>query len=63
MRSAARPNSSAWRADSSAERMTASRITSSASIGSGRLALSSIMRASSSGSRLPQLTPMRTGLP
>src|SRR5260221_489031 len=61
MRSASRPHSSAWRADSSAERITASRMTSSASSGSGRRAFSSIMRASSAGSRLPQLTPMRTG--
>ena len=63
MRSAGKPHASAWRADSSAERITASRITASASCGSDRLAFSSIMRASSSGSRLPQLTPMRTGLP
>src|SRR5579862_604377 len=63
MRSAGRPSFSACAADSRPETTSASRITSSASRGSGRRPLSSIMRASSSGSRLPQLTPMRTGFP
>ncbi len=63
MRSAGSPHSSACRAESRAERTTASRITSAASSGSGRPAFSSIRRASSAWSRLPQFTPMRTGLP
>ena len=63
MRSAGRPQSSACCADSSAERITASRITAAASSGAARRALSSISRASSAWSRLPQFTPMRTGLP
>ena len=40
----------------------ASRITSWAGCGSGSALFSSIRRASSSWSRLPQFTPMRTGL-
>src|SRR5688572_22680905 len=63
MRSPGRPMSWAKRALSSAETMSASRITSSASFGDARRALSSIIRARSSGSSDPQLTPMRTGLP
>ena len=46
-----------------ADTMSASRITASAASGSARCAFSSIIRASRSASRLPQLTPMRTGLP
>src|SRR5262245_12188173 len=38
-------------------------MTASASSGSGRKAFASISRASSTWSRLPQFTPMRTGLP
>ena len=47
---------------SSADCMIASCITARASLGSGRLAFSSISRVSRSWSRLPQFTPMRTGL-
>ena len=45
------------------EATSASRITASEGWGVARFAFSSIMRASRSASRLPQLTPMRTGLP
>ena len=38
-------------------------MTARASLGAGEAAFSSISRVSSSWSRLPQLTPMRTGLP
>ena len=38
-------------------------MTARASFGEGEAAFSSIRRVSSSWSRLPQLTPMRTGLP
>ena len=48
---------------SSADCTIASCITSRASLGSGRRAFSSISRVSRSWSRLPQFTPMRTGLP
>src|SRR6476469_5431510 len=61
MRSAGSPMSRANCALSSAERINASRITSSASFGWGSLPFSSIIRASSSGSSEPQFTPMRTG--
>ncbi len=63
MRSAGSPSSTACAADERPEAISASRITASAVHGSARRPFSSIMRASSSGSRLPQLTPMRTGLP
>src|SRR5690349_25067193 len=43
------------------ETIRASRITASASKGAAARAFSSIMRAISSGSSEPQLTPMRTG--
>ena len=62
MASWARPSSSARAAEASAETTVASRSTSSASIGSGQREFSSIIRVSRSWSRLPQLTPMRTGL-
>ena len=62
MRFPGRPISSAFCAFCIADTISASRMTSTASPGSGRRALSSIMRPSRSGSRLPQLTPMRTGL-
>ena len=48
---------------SSADCTIASCITSRASFGSGSVAFSSISRVSRSWSRLPQFTPMRTGLP
>src|SRR5688500_13112685 len=63
MRSAGRPMSRAYCALASAERIRASRITSSASSGFARAWFSSIMRARCSGSSEPQFTPMRTGLP
>ena len=53
----------ACRALSSADATSARRVTTAASCALGCRAFSSIMRASSSGSRLPQFTPMRTGLP
>ena len=58
----ARPISSARLADSMAEVISASYMTLRASQGWLRRAFSSISEASSSWSRLPQLTPMRTGL-
>jgi hypothetical protein len=63
MRSCGRPSSSARRALSSADTTIASRITSLASSGCGWREFSSIRRVSRSWSRLPQFTPMRTGLP
>ncbi len=56
------PIDSASLAESIAEVISASYITCFASHGSGRRLLMSIRSASSSWSRLPQLTPMRTGL-
>ena len=50
------------RALSSAEVISAWCMTSRASVGSLRFAFSSMSRASTAWSRLPQLTPMRTGL-
>jgi hypothetical protein len=61
--SGARPICSARRADRIAEAMMARYMICCGSNGSASLALSSIIRVSSSWSRLPQLTPMRTGLP
>jgi len=46
-----------------AERTSASRSTALATHGCARCAFSSIIRASSSWSSEPQLTPIRTGLP
>ncbi len=63
IRSAGRPTASAWRALSRAELTRASYMMAWALKGTGRLALASMIRARSSWSRLPQLTPMRTGLP
>ncbi|MCY1224854.1 hypothetical protein D9M72_370310 [compost metagenome] len=57
-----RPISSAFFAESIAEVISASIITLCAGQGSARDAFSSMMRASRSWSRLPQFTPMRTGL-
>ena len=62
MRSCGRPSSSARSALASAETTSASRTTSFASTGSAADEFSSIIRVSRSWSRLPQLTPMRTGL-
>ena len=56
------PISTARSAEPMADWISASYITWRASQGSGRPAFSSIRPASSSWSRLPQLTPMRTGL-
>ena len=56
------PISPAAEADSIAEVTSASYITCCASQGTARQAFSSIRRARSSWSRLPQFTPMRTGL-
>jgi hypothetical protein len=53
---------SACAAESSAERISASRATREASHGSVRDAFSSISIASMLWSSEPQLTPMRTGL-
>ena len=60
--SASRPSSRAHRPSRCADCTSAWYITCLASHGSARLAFSSISAASSSWSRLPQLTPMRTGL-
>ena len=56
------PRASARRAESMAEVISASYITCRASQGWGRWAFTSINCASSSWSRLPQFTPMRTAL-
>jgi hypothetical protein len=61
MRSRGRPSSTARWALSSAERIMASWVTACAPSGSARFEFSSIRRVSRSESRLPQLTPMRTG--
>ena len=61
MRSRGSPIRSASRALSRAERTSASRITALASSGEALAAFSSISRASSAWSRLPQFTPIRTG--
>ncbi|MNT56378.1 hypothetical protein D3C72_1936690 [compost metagenome] len=58
----AMPIDSASLADSMAEVISASYITCLASQGSARWLFVSIKLASSSWSRLPQFTPMRTGL-
>src|SRR2546422_960946 len=63
MRSRGSPSSSARRALSSADSTTALRMTCCAVSGSGRDEFSSMRRVSRSWSRLPQFTPMRTGLP
>ena len=57
-----RPSSTARSAEPIADWISASYITLCASHGVERAAFSSIMRASRSWSRLPQFTPMRTGL-
>ena len=62
MRSAPRPSSSARSAESSADCTIASCITAARILRPACAAFSSIRRVSSSWSRLPQLTPMRTGL-
>ena len=61
MRSRAIPSRSASAALRSPDSTSASRMTPAASLGSGRAAFSSMSPASRSWSRLPQLTPMRTG--
>ena len=61
MRSRPSPRRSASSALSRAERTSASRITAAESRGVALAAFSSISRASSAWSRLPQFTPMRTG--
>ena len=62
MRSAGSPISTARAAESSAERISASRATRAASHGSARAWFSSISCASSAWSSEPQFAPMRTGL-
>ena len=52
-----KPSSSARSALEIADVIKASRVTSAASLGSGKRALASIISATSPGSRLPQLTP------
>ena len=63
MFSRASPSSTARSAESSAERISASRSTRPASQGLARCAFSSISAAASDWSSEPQLAPMRTGLP
>jgi len=62
MRSAGRPSSIARAAESSADRINASRSTRPASQGSARVWFSSISRAARAWSSEPQLAPIRTGL-
>ncbi len=62
MRSAGRPISTARSAESTAERIRASRSTRPASHGSARVAFSSISCLASAWSSEPQLAPIRTGL-
>ena len=62
MRSRPRPSSTARSAEPIADWISASYITLCASHGCERAPFSSIMRASRSQSRLPQFTPIRTGL-
>ena len=63
MRSCASPVASASSADWMALSTMAFIVTSRASSGAADRALASIIRVKSCWSRLPQLTPMRTGLP
>ena len=62
MRACGRPSSSARCALPTADSTTARRITCWALSGSASAEFSSISRVSRSASRLPQFTPMRTGL-
>ncbi|KAG0765366.1 hypothetical protein G6F22_018033 [Rhizopus arrhizus] len=62
MRSRGRPSSTACSAESSAERISASRSTRPASQGGSRRLFSSISFAARAWSSEPQLAPMRTGL-
>ncbi len=62
IRSRGRPSSTAVSAESSAERISASRSTRPASQGCARWLFSSIRRAARDWSSEPQLAPIRTGL-